>query len=187
MTNIPKPEGEKLLPCPFCGGKAKRIDIEDGENAGGSCIACSECNASGNVEFGFKENFVSNWNRRSTPAPDLVPQDVAELLSRIHATLLKMHKVRAAKPAGPLRKRDAAPVHYSEASIPRNGEASQKLTTVEAAAYLRIAASTLTKMRLTGGGPSYLKLGARRVVYDVTDLEAWAASGRRHSTSGDWL
>lgn len=54
-----------LLPCPFCGGDAERIDIEDGENAGGSCISCTVCQASSNIEFEFKENFVSNWNRRS--------------------------------------------------------------------------------------------------------------------------
>jgi len=54
-----------LLPCPFCGGSADRIDIEDGDNAGGSCVICTQCNASGNVEFGFKENFISNWNRRA--------------------------------------------------------------------------------------------------------------------------
>ena len=54
----------ELLPCPFCGGEAERIDFDEGENAGGSCISCKECNASGNVEFGYKENFVSNWNRR---------------------------------------------------------------------------------------------------------------------------
>jgi Lar family restriction alleviation protein len=54
-----------LLPCPFCGGKAEIVEIEEGENAGGSCVCCSRCMASGNVEFGFKENFVSNWNRRA--------------------------------------------------------------------------------------------------------------------------
>lgn len=59
---------EALKACPFCGGKAKRIDVEDGENAGGSCICCTVCNATGNLEFGFKENFVDNWNRRTTPA-----------------------------------------------------------------------------------------------------------------------
>lgn len=57
---------EKLLPCPFCGGRAERVDIEDSENAGGSCISCTKCQASSNVEFEFKENFVSNWNRRTT-------------------------------------------------------------------------------------------------------------------------
>jgi len=56
----------ELNPCPFCGGEAERIDIEDGENAGGSCICCTVCQASGGIEFGRKENFVSNWNRRST-------------------------------------------------------------------------------------------------------------------------
>lgn len=53
-----------LLPCPFCGGEAQRINIEDGNNAGGSCVVCTQCDASSNVEFEFKENFVSNWNRR---------------------------------------------------------------------------------------------------------------------------
>lgn len=57
---------DNLSPCPFCGGAAERIDIEDGNNAGGSFICCTVCQASSNVEFGFKENFVSNWNRRST-------------------------------------------------------------------------------------------------------------------------
>ena len=60
-----------LRDCPFCGGDAKRFDIDEGENAGGSCIACTRCLASGNVEFGRKENFVSNWNRRAdTQAAD---------------------------------------------------------------------------------------------------------------------
>lgn len=53
-----------LKPCPFCGGEAEVVHIEDGENAGGSCISCKSCLASSNVEFGFKENFVRNWNRR---------------------------------------------------------------------------------------------------------------------------
>ncbi|ABF71320.1 p066 [Rhizobium phage 16-3] len=56
----------ELKPCPFCGGDAERVDIAEGENAGGSCISCTACQASGNVEFGYKENFVSNWNRRAS-------------------------------------------------------------------------------------------------------------------------
>jgi len=56
-----------LLPCPFCGGEAERIDIEDGDNAGGSCIHCTRCDACSNVEFEFKEHFISNWNRRALP------------------------------------------------------------------------------------------------------------------------
>ncbi|WP_242890300.1 hypothetical protein [Stenotrophomonas maltophilia] len=62
--------GEALLPCPFCGAPAERIDfgIGSGENEGGSCIACTVCQHSGPIEFGFKENFVSNWNRRALSA-----------------------------------------------------------------------------------------------------------------------
>ncbi|WP_262253029.1 hypothetical protein [Stenotrophomonas maltophilia] len=62
--------GDALLPCPFCGAPAERIDfgIGSGENEGGSCIACTVCQHSGPIEFGFKENFVSNWNRRARPA-----------------------------------------------------------------------------------------------------------------------
>ena len=59
---------------------------------------------------------------------------------------------------------------------------SKLLTTQEAAEYLRIAASTLNKMRLTGGGPEFLKLGTR-VVYDMKDLERWLGARRRKSTS----
>jgi predicted DNA-binding transcriptional regulator AlpA len=61
--------------------------------------------------------------------------------------------------------------------------ASKLLTTQEASDYLRIAASTLNKMRLTGGGPEFLKLGPRRVVYDIKDLERWLGARRRKSTS----
>lgn len=59
-----------LLPCPFCGGEAERIDFDvgSGDNEGGSCISCTKCQASGPVEFGYKENFVSNWNRRAAIA-----------------------------------------------------------------------------------------------------------------------
>ncbi len=57
-------QSENLKPCPFCGGEAERVDIEDGENAGGSFVHCTVCDASGNIEFEFKENFISNWNRR---------------------------------------------------------------------------------------------------------------------------
>lgn len=60
---------EGLKPCPFCGGEAEIIHLDDGDNAGGSCVCCTRCQASGNVEFGRKENFVDNWNRRATTQP----------------------------------------------------------------------------------------------------------------------
>ena len=62
---------ELLLPCPFCGGEAEVVEIEEGENKGGSCVCCTRCQASSNVEFGFKENFRSNWNRRAAPTDDV--------------------------------------------------------------------------------------------------------------------
>ena len=57
------------------------------------------------------------------------------------------------------------------------------LTVREAAAHLKLSKSLLDKLRLTGGGPAYMKLGSRRVVYDVGDLNAWAAKSRRANTS----
>lgn len=51
-----------------------------------------------------------------------------------------------------------------------------------AASYLGLSASTLNKLRLTGAGPAYSKLG-RRVVYRQSDLDVWLESHRRFSTS----
>ncbi|RJT39795.1 DNA-binding protein [Mesorhizobium waimense] len=56
------------------------------------------------------------------------------------------------------------------------------LRTEHVARITGLSASTLTKLRLTGGGPRYIKLG-RAVVYDPDDIEAWLASNRRSSTS----
>ncbi len=42
--------------------------------------------------------------------------------------------------------------------------------------------STLAKWRLTGFGPAYSKAG-RNIIYHVQNLDAWAASRRRLSTS----
>lgn len=72
MTNSPSPQAVSLRECPFCGGEAEIIHLDDGDNAGGSCVCCTSCQASGNVEFGRKENFVENWNRRASPADGVV-------------------------------------------------------------------------------------------------------------------
>jgi predicted DNA-binding transcriptional regulator AlpA len=60
--------------------------------------------------------------------------------------------------------------------------AVRKLPVREAAAFLGLSKSYLDKKRLDGGGPPYLKLG-RRVLYDVADLEVWAANHKRLHTS----
>lgn len=59
----------------------------------------------------------------------------------------------------------------------------RKLRTPDAAAYLGIGKSTLDKQRMTGDGPVYSKLGGKIVVYDIADLDAYAAARRRRSTS----
>lgn len=53
-----------LKPCPFCGGRAERVTLEDEENFGGDVICCTQCQASSHVEFGRKENLVDRWNTR---------------------------------------------------------------------------------------------------------------------------
>lgn len=77
---------DELMPCPFCGGEAEVIDIAEGENEGGSCVSCTVCQASSNLEFGRKENFRSNWNRRAAlvhPVADAPsqPSGVVEALA----------------------------------------------------------------------------------------------------------
>lgn len=57
-----------------------------------------------------------------------------------------------------------------------------KLRTPGAAKYSGISQSTLEKLRLTGGGPPYMKVG-KVVLYDPSDLDTWLASHRRRSTS----
>ena len=73
-------------------------------------------------------------------------------------------------------------MHPSEYDPTSRGVSRPKLDTSQAAEFLGVSVSTLNKLRVSGGGPPYLKLG-RRVVYDPADLEAWSASRRRTSTS----
>jgi predicted DNA-binding transcriptional regulator AlpA len=46
----------------------------------------------------------------------------------------------------------------------------------EAAHYLSCSESTLEKLRVFGGGPVFVKIGARTVGYIVEDLERWLAT-----------
>ncbi len=56
------------------------------------------------------------------------------------------------------------------------------LTTREAAALTRFSYHTLTKYRVIGGGPPFIKL-TKKVVYSKADLLAFMAGGRSASTS----
>ena len=80
MAN-PATDAPALKNCPFCGGKAERVDIEDGDNAGGSFVHCTKCDASSNVEFEFKENFISNWNRRTPPHSEGLREALEKLVN----------------------------------------------------------------------------------------------------------
>ena len=57
------------------------------------------------------------------------------------------------------------------------------MRTPAAARYLGIAESTLNKTRLTGEGPSFVKVGPRAVAYRRADLDAWLQARVRRSTS----
>jgi predicted DNA-binding transcriptional regulator AlpA len=52
-----------------------------------------------------------------------------------------------------------------------------------AASHVCLAKSTLEKMRIYGGGPRFIRIGARAVAYDVRDLDAWLESRKASSTS----
>ena len=58
----------------------------------------------------------------------------------------------------------------------------QFVDTRRAAEMLGIAFKTLERWRWAGRGPSYRRFGGA-VRYAIDDLEAWAASCRRESTS----
>jgi excisionase family DNA binding protein len=56
------------------------------------------------------------------------------------------------------------------------------LTQREAALVLRLSERTLERLRVSGGGPSFVKAG-RSVRYRERDLEAWIAERVVSSTS----
>lgn len=60
---------------------------------------------------------------------------------------------------------------------------SPYLTTLEAAAFLRVSKSYLDKARVYGNGPRFVRLGERKVVYHAADLDAWVAERQYASTS----
>lgn len=59
---------------------------------------------------------------------------------------------------------------------------SALLNAQKAADWTGLSTSTLAKLRLTGNGPTFAKLG-RRVVYRIDDLELWIEAHRFKSTS----
>ncbi len=58
------------------------------------------------------------------------------------------------------------------------------LDVTEAAQHLGVSVSYLNRLRSTGGGPTFIKIGVR-VTYRLADLEAWQDQHARRSTSDD--
>ena len=63
-----------------------------------------------------------------------------------------------------------------------NDVSKKIMTTNDAALRLGLSKSTLAKMRLSGKGPKYIKLG-RRVGYLQSDIDQWIQSNKFQSTS----
>ena len=61
-------------------------------------------------------------------------------------------------------------------------QSARYLTNNEAAEFLRLSPRTLEKQRVIGGGPRFRKFG-RRVMYAISDLEAWADARSFEMTS----
>lgn len=57
------------------------------------------------------------------------------------------------------------------------------LTPEQAGEALSLSPSTLAKMRLSGAGPIYCKMGGRKVGYRPADLDEWVQSRLHRSTS----
>lgn len=57
------------------------------------------------------------------------------------------------------------------------------INTAAVASYLGLSRSTLEKLRCRGGGPPYVLLSRRRVVYDRDAVKVWAKSREYSSTS----
>ena len=58
------------------------------------------------------------------------------------------------------------------------------LTEREVASYFRLSVRTLQNWRVTGGGPEFIKLGAR-VLYSREKITAYLEARQRVSTSDD--
>ncbi len=57
-------------------------------------------------------------------------------------------------------------------------EGKKYLSTADVAEHLGVSASWLSKLRMYGEGPPFFKLGARCVVYDLNQVDAWVERHR---------
>ncbi|MGG5823953.1 helix-turn-helix transcriptional regulator [Falsiroseomonas sp. HW251] len=62
---------------------------------------------------------------------------------------------------------------------------SQILKEVEAAACLGLSRRTLKRLRDAGIGPRFIRLSARRLGYDLSELDAWKAGRTFNSRAAE--
>ena len=74
------------------------------------------------------------------------------------------------------------PVPVATQQPTQTTQSARYLTNDEAADFLRLSPRTLEKQRVIGGGPRFRKFG-RRVMYAISDLEAWADARSFEMTS----
>ena len=82
------------------------------------------------------------------------------------------------RPRRPVR---AGSIEEEETNVTDNG---LYMDTQGAARVLGLSTKTLSRYRVSGGGPVFHRFGTR-IRYRREDLEAWAATRRRASTSDD--
>ena len=109
----------------------------------------------------------------------LHPEDLALVLDELSDALTSA--------AGRLRKaghhREPEPIPAAEAT-----PMPDWMTTADVAEWIRMRPQSLRKLRLTGGGPPYIRLGEfpnGRVLYKKTDVESWLLARRFPHTSAE--
>ena len=131
-------------------------------------------------------------------SPTLATVDRVRAWMRANASAAELRAIaRAVEAAFPETAPEAqvlasSPVHLSivtdspttEGDLPMRDHTTPYLDTRAAAAHLGLSHRTLDRYRVSGEGPEFYKLGTR-VRYRLADLDAWAASRRRRSTSDD--
>jgi len=60
---------------------------------------------------------------------------------------------------------------------------SEYFSVKETAIFLKVSKSFVDKLRGSGGGPEFLRLGRRKILYRRVDVENWARARRFESTS----
>lgn len=64
-------------------------------------------------------------------------------------------------------------------------ESRRLLRTAEAARVLGLSRSWLEKLRLTGDGPPFVRIGTRAVAYWSDDLLRWAEARPRYNSTSE--